>query len=227
MSADGPAEENRVTTRELSSRQRQVFDLLQHFIAAQGYPPSIRELAQALGISHSAAHGYLETLERKGFVRRDPARSRAIELLPIGGIDRDPKPPPTYAPLIGQIAAGKPILADEQADDLWPLPSQIVGHGELFILRVRGDSMVEAGLLDGDYVIVRPLPRTRAIGGPEFGYDVGDIVVALFEDEATVKHFARGRDGRPLLEPANPDYSAISADEAEILGRVVGVLRSV
>jgi repressor LexA len=215
-----------VATRELSARQRQVLELLQHFVTGRGYPPSLRELAQALGISLSAAHHYLQTLERKGYVRRDPARPRAIELLPNGGVG-SPKLPPTYVPVIGRVAAGSPILAEEQIDELWALPSQVVGHGELFILRVRGESMIQAGLLDGDYVIVRALPRTRPIGGPEFGYDVGDMVVALIEDEATVKHFVRGRDGRPLLEPANPAYSPIDGEGAEILGKVVGLLRSV
>lgn len=212
--------------RKLSSKQGQVLALLRHLIANRGYPPSIRELAEALEISHSAAHGYLQALELKGFVRRDPTKARGIELLPDGGPDGLQKLPPTYVPLIGQIAAGKPILADGRVEELWPLPSQVVGHGDLFMLRIRGDSMIEAGLLDGDYVIVRSLPRTRATGGPEFGYDVGDIVVALFEDEATVKYFARSRNGRPLLQPANPDYAAISGEEAEILGRVVAVLRS-
>jgi repressor LexA len=215
-----------MTMNQLSSRQRQVLGLLQELVASKGYPPSIRELAEALGISHSAAHGYLQALERKGFVRRDPTKPRAIEMLPSGEVDEHPKPPPTYVPLIGQIAAGQPILADEHVEDLWALPSQVVGHGELFALRVRGDSMVEAGLLDGDIVIVRPLPRARAIGGPEFGYDVGDVVVAIFEDEATVKRFGRGEDGRPLLHPANPDYSVIDGEEAEILGRVVLALRA-
>lgn len=211
-----------MAAKQLSSKQRQVLDLLQHLVASQGYPPSIRELADELGISHSAAHGYLQALERKGFVRRHPTKPRAIELLP----DAVPKLPPTYVPLVGRIAAGKPILAEELNEELWPLPSQVVGHGDLFMLRVCGDSMVEAGLLDGDHVVVRPPPRTRAVGGPEFGYDVGDIVVALVEDEATVKRFARGPDGRPLLQPANASYAPISAEEAEILGKVVAVVRS-
>ncbi len=203
---------------ELSQRQRKILGVIREAVTDRGYPPSIREIGEAVGLtSTSSVHSQLEALERKGFIRRDPTKPRAIEVFTEGAPVEPPRPLPTYVPLLGQIAAGRPILADENVDELMPLPRDLVGTGELFGLHVRGDSMIDAGVLDGDYVIVRSQPTA----------DNGDMVAAQLEDieaEATVKYFHRLGD-RVELRPANPSYQPIDGTGATILGKVVTVLR--
>jgi repressor LexA len=202
---------------QLTSRQRRILDVIRDAVDEHGYPPSIREIGDAVGLtSTSSVHSQLKALQRKGYIRRDPTKPRAIEVHVDEPAAAQPRPLPAYVPLLGQIAAGAPILADEQVEELMPLPRDMVGDGEVFMLRVRGDSMVDAGILDADYVVVRR----------EQTAENGDIVAALLGDEATVKTFSR-RGGRVRLLPANSAYEPIDGSEALILGKVVTVLRRV
>ncbi|MGI9862937.1 transcriptional repressor LexA [Moorella naiadis] len=199
---------------ELTLKQEMVLNYIRQFIAEHSYPPTVRDICRATGIrSSSSVHHYLNQLEEKRFIRRDRARSRAIEIL-------DPKPvtPPdtVSVPLVGKIAAGQPILAVENIEDSFPLPSKIAGSEDAFMLKVRGDSMIEAGILDGDYIIVRPQDTA----------DNGDIVVALLGEEATVKYFQR-RDDHVELVPANSKMQPIVAQNVAILGKVIGLYRSI
>jgi repressor LexA len=200
---------------DLTTRQRKILDVIRDAVADRGYPPSIREIGEAVGLtSTSSVHSQLEALQRKGYIRRDPTKPRAIEVHLAGPPATMPKPLPTYVPLLGQIAAGAPILAEEQVEEVLPLPRELVGQGELFMLKVRGDSMIDDGVFDGDYVVVRSQPDA----------DEGDMVAALLDEEATVKRLSR-RGGRIRLLPANPAYEPIAGDSATVLGRVVAVLR--
>jgi repressor LexA len=210
----------------LTPRQRRVLEVIREAVTTRGYPPSMREIGDAVGLTSpsSVAH-QLATLERKGYLRRDPNRPRAIEVLDPeagepGWVDEtgsgDAAPAPSYVPLVGRIAAGGPILAEEAVEDVFPLPRQLVGDGTLFLLNVVGDSMVDAAICDGDWVVVRQQNVA----------DNGDIVAAMIEGEATVKTFKR-RDGHVWLMPHNPRYEPIPGDTASILGRVVAVLRRV
>jgi repressor LexA len=203
---------------ELTSRQSRILQFIKSAVSDRGYPPSIREIGEVVGLtSTSSVHSQLSALERKGYIRRDPTKPRAIEIFDEPPVEQ-PRPLPVYVPLLGQIAAGQPILADENVDELLPLPRDLVGQGELFGLHVRGDSMIEAGVLDGDFVIVRSQPTA----------DNGDMVAALLEDleaEATVKYFHRNG-GKVELRPANPNYQPIDGTRATILGKVVTVLRN-
>jgi repressor LexA len=199
----------------LTSRQRLILDVIRASVSERGRPPSIREIGKAVGLtSTSSVHSQLEALQRKGFIRRNPTKPRAIEVHPDGPPVTMPRPLPAYVPLVGQIAAGTPILADEQVEEVLPLPRELVGQGELFMLRVRGDSMVEDGVFDGDYVVVRSQPHVKD----------GEIVAALLDEEATVKRLSR-EGGRIRLLPANPAFEPIDGDQATVLGRVVAVLR--
>ncbi|MFK5689550.1 transcriptional repressor LexA [Ornithinimicrobium sp. LYQ92] len=224
----------------LTNRQRRVLDVIRDAIDHRGYPPSLREIGDAVGLTSpsSVAH-QLKMLERKGFLRRDPHRPRAIEVVhpggegpgyrrgdgegataPDAGFDEtgigDDRPRPSYVPLVGRIAAGGPILAEEAVEDVFPLPRQLVGDGELFLLKVVGDSMVDAAICDGDWVVVRRQPT--AVNG--------EIVAAMLDNEATVKTY-RHRDGKTWLIPHNPAYEPIDGDHAVILGKVTAVLRRV
>jgi repressor LexA len=205
-----------------------VLETIRAAVEQRGYPPSMREIGEAVGLtSPSSVKHQLTALERKGYVRRDPHRPRAIEIVlpddsrevrsasgPLG--ETEPTlPSPSYVPVVGRIAAGGPILAEQVVEDVFPLPRQLVGDGELFLLRVTGDSMVEAAICDGDWVVVRRQPLAEN----------GEIVAAMLEGEATVKALRR-RDGHVWLLPANAAYEPIPADDATILGRVVAVLRS-
>jgi repressor LexA len=217
---DGPAD-----ATGLTHRQRKVLEVIRAAVDSRGYPPSMREIGDAVGLTSpsSVAH-QLATLERKGFIRRDPNRPRAIEVRapdpdesaydPTG--EGDARPSPTYVPVVGRIAAGGPILAEQAVEDVFPLPRQVVGDGELFLLKVVGDSMVDAAICDGDWVVVRRQPAAES----------GEIVAAMLDGEATVKTYKR-RDGHVWLMPHNPAYEPIPGDEATILGRVTAVLRSV
>jgi len=219
----------------LTARQRLVLGTIRHAVERRGYPPSLREIGEAVGLTSpsSVAH-QLATLERKGYLRRDPNRPRAIEVtvpgesrvgptvrsLPSEEVDetgsRDRYPEPSFVPVVGRIAAGGPILAEQAVEDVFPLPRQLVGEGTLFLLKVAGDSMVDAAICDGDWVVVRQQPVA----------DNGEIVAAMIDGEATVKTFKR-RDGHVWLLPQNPAYDPIPGDQATVLGRVVAVLRRV
>jgi len=204
---------------QLTTRQRRILDVIRDAVADRGYPPSIREIGEAVGLtSTSSVHSQLEALQRKGFIRRDPTKPRAIEVHFDDPVAAVPRPLPTYVPLMSApVAAGTGTLPEDVIDELLPLPRELVGQGELFMLQVRGDSMVGAGVLDRDYVVVR---RQDAA-------DNGDMVAALLpnmEAEATVKHFSR-KGGRVRLLPDNPAFEPIDGDQAQILGKVVAVLR--
>ena len=204
---------------QLTSRQRRILEVIRDAVSDRGYPPSIREIGEAVGLtSTSSVHSQLEALQRKGFIRRDPTKPRAIEVPFDDPVAAVPRPLPTYVPLMSApVAAGTGTLPEDVVDELLPLPRELVGQGELFMLQVRGDSMVGAGVLDRDYVVVR---RQDAA-------DNGDMVAALLpnvEAEATVKHFSR-RGGRVRLLPDNPAFEPIDGDQAQILGKVVAVLR--
>jgi repressor LexA len=227
----------------LTARQKKILETIQRSVNDNGYPPSMREIGDTVGLaSLSSVTHQLSQLEKLGYLRRDPKRPRAMEVLmpltldggtakPSGSVSAKPAvlhvvPGGTVTeiptamdtamvPLVGRIAAGGPILADQVIEDVMPLPRQLVGQGELFMLRVAGDSMVDAAICDGDWVVVRR--QADAVNG--------DIVAALLDDEATVKTF-RQRDGHTWLLPQNTQYEPILGDHATIMGKVVSVLRS-
>ncbi|WP_328842987.1 transcriptional repressor LexA [Streptomyces sp. NBC_00258] len=206
----------RAAEGELTSRQAAIVRCITETVDRQGYPPSMREIGQAvkLASTSSVAH-QLMALERKGVLYRDPHRPRAYRVRPSWAPDLGSRSEaPVDVPLVGRIAAGAPLLAEEMVEDVYSLPRQLVGEGEMFALTVVGDSMIDAAICDGDIVIVRRMDSA----------DHGDIVAALLEDEATVK-FLRRQDGQVWLMPRNPAYKPIPGDQAQILGKVVGVLR--
>lgn len=202
----------------LTLRQRKVLDVIRDWLDRFGYPPSVREIGEAVGLTSTSSVAHqLRALERKGFLRRDPNRPRAVGVLPTeidAGMDPSHKPTPAYVPMVGRIAAGGPILAEESIEDVFPLPREIVGEGELFLLKVVGDSMIDAAITDGDWVVIRQQPTA----------DNGDVVAAMIDGEATVKTFKR-KDDHVWLMPHNAAYQPILGDEASILGKVVAVLR--
>ncbi|HWG99150.1 MAG TPA: transcriptional repressor LexA [Pilimelia sp.] len=207
----------------LTARQGRILDFIRDWVARHGYPPSVREIGEAVGLVSPSSVAYqLKELERKGYLRRDPNRPRAVDVRPPAAdpADDEPaepaRPAPAYVPVLGQIAAGGPILAEQSVEDVFPLPRELVGEGNLFLLQVKGDSMIEAAICNGDWVVVRQQPTA----------DPGDIVAAMLDGEATVKTY-RTRDGHVWLMPANPAFSPIAGDEATILGRVVAVLRRI
>jgi repressor LexA len=222
---DGPPDQ-----AGLTPRQRRVLEVIRDSVDRRGYPPSMREIGEAVGLtSTSSVSHQLAALQRKGFLRRDPNRPRAVEVrMPDRhlrtaageqeGYDDagNRHPAPAYVPVVGRIAAGGPILAEQAVEDVFPLPRQLVGEGSLFLLRVAGDSMVDAAISDGDWVVVRQQPVAES----------GEIVAAMIDGEATVKTFKR-RNGHVWLMPHNPAYDPIPGDEATVLGRVVAVLRRV
>ncbi len=208
----------------LTTRQQEIWQFLAEYVDAHGYPPTVREIGDAVGLaSPSTVHAHLANLERAGLLRRDPTKPRAIELV---GRKREEAPaarsaPVPTLPLVGSIAAGGPLLAEESVEDTIAVPEPL-GRDADFLLRVKGDSMIDAGILDGDIVVVRKQSDARA----------GEIVVALVgddesTDEATVKTFHREGDGRIRLQPENAALEPIYADHIEILGRVTGVFRSI
>jgi repressor LexA len=229
-------EPNAAEDAELPIRQREVLEVIRTWVERFGYPPSVREIGEAVGLTSTSSVAYqLRALEQKGYLRRDPNRPRAIGVLPPDAIpvpaDTDVPttlvgedagepvaesdvPQPAYVPVLGRIAAGGPILAEEAVEDVFPLPKEIVGEGSLFLLRVSGDSMVDAAITDQDWVVVRQQPTA----------DNGEIVAAMIEGEATVKTFKR-KDGHVWLMPHNEAYEPIPGDDATILGKVVAVLR--
>ena len=242
----------------LSQRQQEILDFLKSFSAKNGYPPSVREIGDAVGLSSSSTvHSHLNSLENKGYIRRDPSSARALTLTDRDGAARNGEPAPSGAdatdaaistgaattlgfgafaaghasaddsrsrrlprnvvelPLVGRVAAGQPIYADQNIEDSMLLPTQIVGDYSSFLLTVKGESMIEAGILDGDFVVVKEQPTANN----------GDIVVALIDDEATVKTFYREPD-RIRLQPENQSMEPIYARDVTILGKVIALLRT-
>jgi repressor LexA len=215
---------------QLTARQRRIVEVMRDSIVDRGYPPSIREIGEAVGLTSSASvHSQLEALQRKGFIRRDPTKPRAIEVHFDDPVAALPRPLPTYVPLMSApVAAGTGTLPEDVVEELVPLPRDLVGQGELFMLQVRGDSMVGADVRDRDYVVVRRHDTdNKNIDREEDIISDGDMVVALLpnqEAEATVKHFSR-RAGHVWLLPANPAFEPIDGDQAQILGKVVALFR--
>lgn len=213
---------NRDPRKVLTEKQLAILEFIAREVENQGYPPSMREIGDAVGLaSLSSVTHQLGRLELAGFIRRDPKRPRALEVLTELAITRDSvedqqQPAETaFVPLVGQIAAGIPITADQHVDDIVPLPRHLVGDGNLFMLKVVGDSMIDAAICDGDYVVVREQQNAQN----------GDIVAAMLDDEATVKVF-RQRDGHTWLLPRNSAFEPILGDYADVLGKVVAVFRS-
>ena len=203
----------------LSTKRKQILDCISESVRDRGYPPSVREIGESVGLtSSSTVHAHLAVLQREGYLRRDPTKPRAIEVCydPSSKVIMDARPI-RHVPLVGDVAAGTGVLAQENVEELYPLPEDFTGTGTLFMLKVRGDSMVGAGIVDGDFVVVRQQPAAER----------GDIVVAgIPDEEATVKHFSL-RDGVVVLTPANDSLSPMEFDPSEvtIYGKVVTVLR--
>jgi repressor LexA len=210
---DGPVDSNGLTPRQLK-----ILQSIKSAMERNGYPPSMREIGEAAGLASPSSVKYqLEALESKGWIRRDPSRGRALEVLtPEDARFEDISPERTHnVPLVGRIAAGGPILAEQNVEELLPLPASIVGEGELFMLKVVGDSMIDAAICDGDYVVIRSQKDCNK----------GEIVAAMIDGEATVKTFSR-KDGHIWLLPANDSFEPINGDNCEILGKVTAVLRA-
>ena len=218
---DAPADSSGLT-----ARQRRILSVIRELVDRRGYPPSMREIGEAVGLTSSSSVAHqLKVLEAKGYLRRDPNRPRAVEVrMPGEVVDAESavehgfssSAEPAYVPLVGRIAAGGPILAEQSVEDVLPLPRQLVGEGTLFLLQVRGDSMVDAAICDGDWVVVRQQPVAEQ----------GEIVAAMIEGEATVKTYRR-RGQHIWLMPHNAAYEPIPGDDATILGKVVAVLRRI
>ena len=215
---DGPVDEAGLTLR-----QRKVLQVIRESVERMGYPPTMREIGEAVGLTSTSSVSYqLKTLQKKGFLRREVSRPRAVDVRMPADVssaadeaaERAAQPHPAYVPVLGRIAAGGPILAEQAVEDVFPLPRELVGTGTLFLLKVVGDSMVDAAIADGDWVVVRQQPD--AVNG--------DIVAAMIDGEATVKTYKR-RDGHVWLLPQNENYAPIPGDNALLLGRVVTVLR--
>ncbi|TPW70267.1 transcriptional repressor LexA [Schumannella sp. 10F1B-5-1] len=209
--------------KSLSEKQLAILEFIGQQVATRGYPPSMREIGDAVGLaSLSSVTHQLNQLELSGYLRRDPNRPRALEVLidlPSTSSAVDSAPPvgdAAMVPLVGRIAAGVPITADQQIDEVFPLPRQLVGKGDLFMLKVVGESMIDAAICDGDWVVVRTQNNAEN----------GEIVAAMLDGEATVKVF-RQRDGHTWLLPRNSAFEPILGDQAEVLGKVVAVLRAV
>ncbi|MGZ5307875.1 MAG: transcriptional repressor LexA [Solirubrobacterales bacterium] len=200
---------------DLSKRQKQIFDFISHYLNRHGYPPTVREIGKAVGLhSSSTVHAHLAKLETLGVLRRDPTKPRAIEVL----VERAKRAVrPSGLPLVGTVAAGEPILAEENIEDYIEVPDTIGGEDGDYILKVRGESMIDAGILEGDFVVVRPAQTARDT----------EIVVALVgEEEATVKRYFREKD-HIRLQPENKSMKPIRSRDVRLLGKVVGVFRSV
>ncbi|WP_441785961.1 transcriptional repressor LexA [Leifsonia sp. 2MCAF36] len=234
---DGPGQERTPVSNEnqarggtrrrknLSDKQLAILDVIQRSVSQRGYPPSMREIGDAVGLSSlSSVTHQLNQLELSGYLRRDPNRPRALEILidlPSQSATPDyenqtPVGDAAMVPLVGRIAAGIPITAEQQVDEVFPLPRQLVGNGELFMLKVVGESMIDAAICDGDWVVIRAQNTAEN----------GDIVAAMLDEEATVKVF-RQRDGHTWLLPRNSNFEPILGDFAQVLGKVVAVLRAV
>lgn len=212
---------------KITKRQQQAFDFICTFTAAHGYPPSVREIGSAIGLSSpSTVHSHLHKLEEAGYIKRDPNKPRTIEICEdaktrakqspkLAEVKQDVNTNTVTLPLVGRVAAGLPILAEQNVEEVMTLPTNVVGDSSSFILRVRGESMINAGIFDGDYIVVREQHDAHN----------GEIVVALIEDSATVKTFYREKD-RIRLQPENDTMEPIYATNPTILGRVTGLFRS-
>jgi len=222
---DGPPDANGLT-----ARQQRVLTVIKDAIEQRGYPPSMREIGERVGLTSSSSVAHqLRVLEEKGYLKRDPNRPRALSVFDpdetnagdeANAVDEtgvgDAMPAANYVPLVGRIAAGGPILAEERIEEIFPLPKTLVGDGTLFLLEVAGDSMIDAAICNGDYVVIRQQPTAEN----------GEIVAAMIDGEATVKTFQR-KDGRVWLLPHNEAYDRIDGTHATILGKVTAVLRRV
>ena len=208
-------EEAEPTESGLTSRQELILNVIKEAIATQGYPPSMREIGAAAGLASPASVSYqIDALIVKGFIRKDAAKGRAFEIVEQ---EEAIKPEKTVnIPLVGRIAAGGPITAEQHIEEVYPLPESLVGKGELFLLKVVGDSMIDLAICDGDFVVIRSQKTAEK----------GEIVAAMIDGEATVKTLSK-KDGHIWLLPANDNYAPIDGDNAEILGKVTAVLRSV
>ncbi|QQK76233.1 transcriptional repressor LexA [Salicibibacter cibarius] len=208
--------------KKLSQRQETILEFIKDNVKKKGYPPSVREIGEAVNLaSSSTVHGHLARLEKKGYIRRDPTKPRAIEVLHLdedgNEIAEADKPASAYVPLIGKVTAGVPITAVENVESYMPLPDDFVGSDQVFMLTIEGDSMIDAGILDGDQVIVRQQPTA----------DNGDIIVAMTdEQEATVKRFYNEGD-HIRLQPENQTLEPIILDNCQVLGKVSGVFRTI
>lgn len=212
---------------EISKRQQQAYDYICAFTATHGYPPSVREIGNAIGLSSpSTVHSHLHKLEKAGYIKRDPNKPRTIEITGPGSeslhqgaaiaqVQQDVDKNTITLPLVGRVAAGSPILAEQNVEEVMTLPTSVVGDQNSFVLRVRGESMINAGIFDGDYIVVREQSDAHN----------GEIVVALIDDSATVKTFYREKD-RIRLQPENDTMEPIYAVNPTILGRVTGLFRS-
>lgn len=211
----------------LTEREQEILHYIKVQLRAKGYPPTVREMCQSLGIkSTSTAHKDIENLEKKGYIRKDPAKPRAIEIMdfPRGEQMEEAASEPERErtdiidiPIVGRVAAGEPILAEQNIEDSIPVPARFVGSGEHFMLRVKGESMIEAGIHDGDYILIRRQEHAKN----------GDMIVAMvdgFESEATVKTFYREKD-HIRLQPENSSMSPIIVNDVKVLGLVKGVFR--
>jgi repressor LexA len=205
--------------KDLTKRQQEIFDFIKKYSARYGYPPTVRDIGKAVGLaSSSTVHAHLANLEKVGLLRRDPSKPRAIELLDkaVETAKAAVSIGPSGLPLVGQVAAGQPILAEENIEEYVDVPALAGGDDGEYVLRVRGDSMIDAGILEGDYVVVRPQDTAAD----------GEIVVALVGEEATVKRFFREAD-HVRLQPENATMEPIRSRDVRVLGRVVGVFRKV
>ena len=210
----------------LNKREKAILKFIEKQVNVNGYPPSVREIGKAVDLKSTATvHGYLESLEKKGYIKKESQKGRTLKLLKGGASDKDQKTFEKEAyssremvdvPVVGKITAGEPILAVENITDTFPIPLDFVGTGESFMLTVRGESMIEAGILDGDYILVRKQNTANN----------GEIVVALIEDEATVKTFYKEKD-YIRLQPENPTMDPIIVPNCQILGKVSGVFRKI
>lgn len=205
---------------QLTKRQRSILEFIEREMRGRGFPPSVREIGAEVGLtSPSSVHSHLATLQREGYLTRDPDRPRALKVMwdPVSGAVEVERRPVRHVPLVGQVAAGTDVLAQEHIEEMLPVPTDLTGDGDLFMLTVRGESMIEAGILDGDYVVARV--QTTA--------NNGDIIVAgIPGDEATVKTYTK-KQGKIVLLPANPALEPMefNPDEVQIFGRVVTVMR--
>ena len=209
-------------TAELTDRQRRILEVIHAHLDDHGYPPSVREIGDEVGLSSpSSVHAQLSQLETKGYLRRDPTKPRALEVRGHAAGEVDVRPEPSRGvPLVGEVAAGAPVVAEERVEAVYPLPRTLVGDGTLFMLRVRGESMLEAGILPGDLVVVREQPTVEQ----------GEMCAALIDGEATVKFFRRTRSGEVFLDPANAAFEPIALrpdQDNSVLGKVVSVVRRV
>lgn len=203
---------------KLSKRQMEILQFIKEEVKKKGYPPSVREIGEAVGLaSSSTVHGHLSRIEKKGYIRRDPTKPRAIEILNMEDEEAQQNKKTTYIPIVGKVTAGMPITAIENIEDYLPIPEHLASNAQMFALVIEGDSMIEAGIFDGDLVIVRKQQTANN----------GEIIVAMTEDdEATVKRFFREKN-YIRLQPENSTMEPIILNDCKILGKVVGVFRTI